>query len=168
MEFSSRVNVKVLLGILTLLLASSVIIYVLLFRYSKVYTVTDENGNQLSWYQDKLLTEDVNVSECYCIGESYNVIRLNGKDIYKFYLAFQTDPIVGFYPMSIEGDSLILESKKFKLKIPYKLKNVNKSKIVFENIKASITDFEYYKSDSFIRDYKLKYLFFPYFPNENS
>ena len=153
--------IKISLIFFSSIIGLSIVIYAQYFRYSEEATYLDSQGNTAIILKDNLISSSLKYSTCYCFDKAYFVVKLNNDVVYSFFRDFQEFPDF-FDIIKIDSNNIVIESHKcFVFKIPYKLENITRSDLEFVNKDCSKSDFQYYQSAEFIKDYELKYFFFP-------
>ena len=160
MELSRRVKRMVAPIVLTIFILYA-IIYLNHFRYREISKVLLPDKTIVTLIVDNLISGHMKYSTCGCFDESYYLVKVNDNVVYKFYRDVSELPDY-FDIVNIQEDSISIEACRcFIFKIPYKLKNITRSNIRFINKDCHKDNFLYYQSPEFIKDYELKYFFFP-------
>ena len=154
--------------ILSVVALLAMISYFMFFRYRQLSSISDSHGNTIVLYYDDLLSQDVDFESCYCIGETYFGISVNDEVIYRFYTDFQQEPVVSFFSLELDGDTLVIPGKKITIKAPYRRGSITRRQARLLNVDLPENEFEYYKSDKFLKSYTLNYFVLPKFGEDQN
>jgi hypothetical protein len=85
-----RSRIRLLVSIILLLLFLFLVLYAMVyqryFRYYEVSRIMQPNGGIVTLLRDELISGDMSYEDCGCSDESYFVLKMNDKIVYRFYI----------------------------------------------------------------------------------